>query len=188
VALESENDDRAHGTGHVSTTLVAPDQLTALTGPIFEGHIGLQFHASHPNTFVSASQSRLPPGNDRSYTRWGSVLHGRVAASVGATIALNGRLCNRGNNNTDFLRASQDGILTAEATPLYQGRTRQIWRVTITDNAGPECAHGQVRLQNQFVNVAEFLRPTRRTSSAAINYALSSGANSAFTNACDPPQ
>jgi len=78
------------------------------------------------------------------------------AASVGATIALNGMGYAIGiNNNTNFLRASQDGILTAEATPLYRGRTQQIWRVTITDKAGRECAHGQVRLQNQFVNDAE---------------------------------
>jgi uncharacterized protein (TIGR00369 family) len=70
-------------------------------------------------------------------------------ASVAATISLNGNGYAVGlNNNTDLLRASRDGTLTAEATPVYRGRQQQIWRVVITDSDGRECAQGQVRLQN----------------------------------------
>jgi acyl-coenzyme A thioesterase PaaI-like protein len=35
-----------------------------------------------------------------------------------------------------------------EATALSQGRTHQLWRVDITDEAGRLVAHGEVRLQN----------------------------------------
>jgi len=109
----------------------------------------------------------------KSSTNWVDVLHGRVCRKLGATIALNGMGYAIGvNNDTDFLSAGQDGILTAEATPPYQGRTQQIWRVTITDEAGRECAHGQVRLQNQFVNVAEQLRRTRRAGVAQRSITL----------------
>ena len=93
------------GTGHASTTLVAPDQLTALTGPIFEEHIGLQFHAVTTN-YVRASLTITP-----SLWQATGVTHGGLhcsmaesAASVGATIALNGMGYAIGiNNNTDFL-------------------------------------------------------------------------------------
>jgi 1,4-dihydroxy-2-naphthoyl-CoA hydrolase len=54
----------------------------------------------------------------------------------------------RVNNNTDFLRATRAGILTAEATPVFRGRQQQLWRVVITDGDDRQCAQGQVRLQN----------------------------------------
>jgi 1,4-dihydroxy-2-naphthoyl-CoA hydrolase len=70
-------------------------------------------------------------------------------ASVGATIALKGKGYAVGvNNNTDFLRATRDGTLTAGGTPVFRGRQQQLWRVIITDGDGRECAQGQVRLQN----------------------------------------
>ncbi|MGY0499926.1 PaaI family thioesterase [Nocardia sp. FBN12] len=52
------------------------------------------------------------------------------------------------NNNTDFLRAVRDGLLTAEATPIHRGRSQQLWVVVITDAEGRTVARGQVRLQN----------------------------------------
>ncbi|MFZ2526825.1 MAG: PaaI family thioesterase [Rhodococcus sp. (in: high G+C Gram-positive bacteria)] len=52
------------------------------------------------------------------------------------------------NNNTDFLRATRDGVLTATATPLQRGRTQQLWQVAIVDERGRTVAHGQVRLAN----------------------------------------
>ncbi|MFD3702491.1 PaaI family thioesterase [Nocardia sp. NPDC058658] len=52
------------------------------------------------------------------------------------------------NNNTDFLRAVREGLLTAEATPIHRGRSQQLWVVVITDAEGRTVARGQVRLQN----------------------------------------
>ncbi len=53
------------------------------------------------------------------------------------------------SNTTDFLRATRNGVLVGEATPIHRGRNQQIWEVSITREAdGKLVAHGQVRLQN----------------------------------------
>ncbi|WP_137724194.1 PaaI family thioesterase [Prescottella subtropica] len=89
------------------------------------------------------------------YQPWG-IMHGGVHCAViesVASIAAGLWLGDRGhvvgvNNNTDFLRAARDGILTADATPVHRGRTQQLWAVTITDDRDRIVARGQVRLQN----------------------------------------
>jgi 1,4-dihydroxy-2-naphthoyl-CoA hydrolase len=59
------------------------------------------------------------------------------------------------SNKTDFLRATTDGVLIGEATPIYRGRTQQLWQVNITrEDDGKLAAQSQVRLQN--VNSTEF--------------------------------
>ncbi|SEL04774.1 PaaI family thioesterase [Rhodococcus oryzae] len=52
------------------------------------------------------------------------------------------------NNNTDFLRATRDGVLFAEATPVHRGRTQQLWQVAVVDERDRLVAKGQVRLAN----------------------------------------
>lgn len=52
------------------------------------------------------------------------------------------------NNNTDFLRATREGVLTATGTPVHRGRTQQVWRVEIVDEQDRLVAQGQVRLAN----------------------------------------
>lgn len=52
------------------------------------------------------------------------------------------------NNNTDFLRAVTEGTLTGTGTPVHRGRSQQLWRVEITDDADRTVAVGQVRLAN----------------------------------------
>lgn len=90
------------------------------------------------------------------HTPWG-VVHGGVyttavesAASIGASAAVAGRgqYAVGLHNGTDFLRASTDGRAEVLAEPIVQGRTQQLWLVTITSEAGKELARGQVRLQN----------------------------------------
>jgi 1,4-dihydroxy-2-naphthoyl-CoA hydrolase len=90
------------------------------------------------------------------HTPWG-IVHGGVyataiesAASIGASTAV----CDQGKvavgltNTTHFLRPVTAGRVTVEATALSQGRTQQLWRVDVTDEAGRLVAHGEVRLQN----------------------------------------
>ena len=90
------------------------------------------------------------------HTPWG-VVHGGVytaavesAASVGASTAVRdqGQVAVGLTNTTHFLRPVTRGRVTVEAAPLSQGRTQQLWRVDITDEAGKLVAHGEVRLQN----------------------------------------
>jgi 1,4-dihydroxy-2-naphthoyl-CoA hydrolase len=52
------------------------------------------------------------------------------------------------NNNTDFLRATSSGTVTAVSTPIHRGRRQQLWLITITDEKDRPVARGQVRLQN----------------------------------------
>lgn len=53
------------------------------------------------------------------------------------------------SNTTDFLRSVRSGELRAEAVPVHQGRTQQLWQVTVTRGSdGKPVARGQVRLHN----------------------------------------
>jgi uncharacterized protein (TIGR00369 family) len=93
----------------------------------------------------------------RHLTPWG-VIHGGVyttaiesVASVGASAAVfeQGQFAVGVNNTTDFLRAMREGTVDIVAEPVIQGRTQQLWRVTITRREdGKAVAQGQVRLQN----------------------------------------
>jgi len=91
------------------------------------------------------------------HTPWG-VVHGGVyctivegAASVGASTAVaeRGQFSVGVNNSTDFLRPMTAGRLEVLAEPIQQGRTLQLWLVTLTRaEDGKLVARGQVRLQN----------------------------------------
>ncbi len=90
------------------------------------------------------------------HTPWG-VVHGGVyttavesAASVGASAAVreSGQVAVGLTNTTHFLRPVTQGRVNVTASALSQGRTQQLWRVDITDEAGRLIAHGELRLQN----------------------------------------
>jgi uncharacterized protein (TIGR00369 family) len=91
------------------------------------------------------------------HTPWG-VVHGGVycavvesAASIGASTAVleRGQFAVGVNNNTDFLRPLTAGRVDVVAEPIQQGRTLQLWLVTLTRaDDGKLVARGQVRLQN----------------------------------------
>lgn len=91
------------------------------------------------------------------HTPWG-VVHGGVyaaviesAASIGASAAVadRGQFAVGVNNSTDFLRPVTAGRLDVLAEPVQQGRTLQLWLVTLTRaEDGKTVARGQVRLQN----------------------------------------
>jgi 1,4-dihydroxy-2-naphthoyl-CoA hydrolase len=94
--------------------------------------------------------------DQRHHTPWGMV-HGGVyasavetAASIGASVAVQDRgLAAVGlTNTTHFLRSITAGRVRVEAVALNQGRTQQLWKVDITDEAGRLIAHGELRLQN----------------------------------------
>jgi acyl-coenzyme A thioesterase PaaI-like protein len=53
------------------------------------------------------------------------------------------------HNSTDFLRPVTVADLEVVAEPLFQGRTQQLWQVSITRlDDGKLVARGQLRLQN----------------------------------------
>jgi uncharacterized protein (TIGR00369 family) len=91
------------------------------------------------------------------HTPWG-VVHGGLyctviesAASIGASSAVvdRGQFAVGVNNSTDFLRPMTTGRVDVVAEPIQQGRTLQLWLVTLTrPDDGKVVARGQVRLQN----------------------------------------
>ena len=91
------------------------------------------------------------------HTPWG-VVHGGVycaivesAASIGASTAVreHGQFSVGVNNSTDFVRSMTAGRIDVVAEPVQQGRTQQLWQVTLTRaEDGKLVAQGRVRLQN----------------------------------------
>jgi 1,4-dihydroxy-2-naphthoyl-CoA hydrolase len=90
------------------------------------------------------------------HTPWG-VVHGGVhttavesACSIGASVAVadQGQFAVGLSNSTEFLRAHREGRLDVRATPVFQGRTGQVWQCDITRADGQLVAQGRVRLQN----------------------------------------
>ena len=80
----------------------------------------------------------------------GAVYTGAVetAASVGATASVYhlGQFAVGVDNFTDFVRPVRQGRLRVEARAAQQGRTLQLWDVSITDEAGKLVAKGRVPL------------------------------------------
>ncbi|WP_299559041.1 PaaI family thioesterase [uncultured Mycolicibacterium sp.] len=115
-------------------------------------HLGLTYHE------MSADGTRATlPVADHLLQPFGLV-HGGVYAAVAESLAsVSGHLwlAEHGggsvvgvNNNTDFLRATRAGVLTAVSTPVHRGRRQQLWQIDITDDDGRLVARSQVRLQN----------------------------------------
>jgi 1,4-dihydroxy-2-naphthoyl-CoA hydrolase len=122
-----------------------PDECTG-----FEKVLGIEFTEIGPDRAVLTCE--ITPELLQPY----GILHGGVhcslvetAASLGAELWLDDRGHAVGvANHTNFLRAVRSGRLTAVATPIHRGRTQQLWQVVISDDAGREVAHGEVRLAN----------------------------------------
>jgi 1,4-dihydroxy-2-naphthoyl-CoA hydrolase len=92
----------------------------------------------------------------RHHTPFG-VVHGGLYAtvvetvcSVGASVAVSdrGQFAVGVHNATDFLRSATAGRADVVAEPVMQGRTQQLWQVSITREDGKELARGTLRLQN----------------------------------------
>jgi uncharacterized protein (TIGR00369 family) len=127
-----------------STALTDMSTFLQVTGFVIEEQSGTRVSG-----YVDLGADHLTP--------WG-VVHGGVyttivesAGSIGASAAVldRGQFAVGLHNSTDFLRSSTGGRARVLAEPIQQGRTQQLWLVTITDESrGKELARGQLRLQN----------------------------------------
>jgi uncharacterized protein (TIGR00369 family) len=125
-----------------------PDVEEVLGG--FAAFLGLEFTEATGDRVVTRWKAR--PDLHQPY----GIVHGGVycsvvetAASVGAALWLGDRGQVVGvSNQTDFLRAVRDDLLTATATPVHRGRLQQLWEVEIRDEQDRLVSRGQVRLQN----------------------------------------
>jgi uncharacterized protein (TIGR00369 family) len=76
-------------------------------------------------------------------------VEGVASAGACAAVADRGMYAVGVSNTTDFLRPVTEAEVEVLAEPIFQGRTQQLWQVSITrvDN-GKLVARGQLRLQN----------------------------------------
>ncbi|MGN5240327.1 PaaI family thioesterase [Rhodococcus sp. SJ-3] len=126
------------------------EEITTFNRAGFGTALGLEF--LEVTADVVRAQWTVSPDQHQPY----GIVHGGVYCAVIETIASMGGATwfgERGNvvgvnNNTDFLRATREGILTAVGTPIHRGRTQQLWRVVITDEKERVVSQGQVRLAN----------------------------------------
>lgn len=124
--------------------LVTPSENT------FDTVVGLEIVSADGDRVVA----RLPiaPHLHQPY----GIVHGGVYCTVVETTAsIGGALWfgDRGQvvgvaNSTSFLRATREGVLDVEATPVHRGRTQQLWQVAVTDEQQRLVARGEVRLAN----------------------------------------
>lgn len=124
--------------------------INAVNDRGFNTALGLEFVELGPD--LARARWTITPTQHQPY----GIVHGGVYCAVIETIASMGGATwfgERGNvvgvnNNTDFLRATREGVLTAVGTPIHRGRTQQLWRVVITDGKERVVSQGQVRLAN----------------------------------------
>src|SRR6516165_11780175 len=127
--------------------IVPPDFIAP-----FDDQLGLRFTELGPDG--ARAQLEVTPNLLQPM----GLVHGGVYCSMiesMASVAAYTWLATRGggnvvgvNNNTDFLRSINSGMVYGAAEPIHRGRRQQLWLVTITDSADRVVARGQVRLQN----------------------------------------
>ena len=119
----------------------------------FVGHTGIELTEASPDS----CQGKVTI-NENHHQPYG-VVHGGVYCTLIETLASTGAAlwameigmagCVGVSNQTDFIRATTEGVLIGSATPIHRGRTQQLWQVTVTrEDDGKLVARGQVRLQN----------------------------------------
>ena len=76
-------------------------------------------------------------------------VEGVASAGASAAVAERGMYAVGTNNTTDFLRPVSVAEVEVVAEPIFQGRTQQLWEVSITRvEDGRLVARGRLRLQN----------------------------------------
>lgn len=119
----------------------------------FDSWLGLVFDEVSGSRM--AAHLDLAPHHMQPY----GILHGGIYCSIVETLASVGAATwamEQGmvgvvgvHNATDFIRSAREGTIAGEGVPLHQGRTQQLWVVTISvAESDRVLARGQVRLQN----------------------------------------
>jgi 1,4-dihydroxy-2-naphthoyl-CoA hydrolase len=76
-------------------------------------------------------------------------VEGIASYCANAAVAADGMYAVGTSNTTDFLRPVNTAEVEVVAEPIFQGRTQQLWQVSITrTDTGKLVARGQLRLQN----------------------------------------
>lgn len=103
------------------------------------GHLGITFSEMSGQKVVASM-----PVERRVHQPFG-VLHGGASVALAESVASVGAYLNvreRGmlavglEINANHLRSVSSGSVTATATPIFQGRTTEVWHIEIKDEAG----------------------------------------------------
>lgn len=122
-------------------------------GRTYVGLTGIEMREIGPDRCTGRIE--ITPDHHQPY----GVVHGGVYCTLAETLASTGAAmwaiandmagCVGVTNKTDFIRATKDGVLLGEATPIHRGRSQQLWEVVITrESDGKLVANSQVRLHN----------------------------------------
>src|SRR4051794_29835382 len=80
---------------------------------------------------------------------YATAVEGVASYGANAAVADRGQYAVGTSNTTDFLRPVDAADVEILAEPIFQGRTQQLWQVSITRvEDGKLIARGQLRLQN----------------------------------------
>lgn len=121
--------------------------------PTFVTHTGIELVEATADTCVGRISIR-----DHHHQPYG-VVHGGVYSTLVETLASAGAAiwamengmagCVGVSNQTDFIRATKEGVIVGTATPIHRGRTQQLWQVVVARHPDHKLvARGQVRLHN----------------------------------------
>jgi uncharacterized protein (TIGR00369 family) len=119
----------------------------------WDEYLGLEWDERSP----SSMRAHVEMG--RRHQQPYGIIHGGAWASIVESVASHGAALTASemgmagvvgtSNLTDFLRSHQEGRVDVVGTPIFVGRTQQLWSVEISrPSDGKLVARGQVRLQN----------------------------------------
>lgn len=109
-----------------------------------EARLGIRY------TYLSATETRAELTLSEHTQQPFGVTHGGVYAALAESVGSIASVVSAGqpmvgvNNDTDFLRSTESGVLEARALPLHAGRRTQLWEVTIS-NEGRVVAVSRLR-------------------------------------------
>lgn len=101
-------------------------------------------------TFTEVSKDRICAEMDAGgiHTNGNGVVHGGVYMAFADTLGARGAIMNLAENcmtstlesKTNLLRGMNEGKIFGESVPVHVGRTTQVWRTTLTNDAGKKLA------------------------------------------------
>lgn len=139
---------------HHLMVMIADGELARKNDRGWDGALGIEFDELTSNRVVAHLDL------DERHLQGYGIAHGGVWASIVETVASHGaafaamempdRPAVVGTSNlTDFLRPYRSGRVVAIGSPVFVGRTQQLWSVEIRrENDGELVARGQLRLHH----------------------------------------
>lgn len=132
----------------------SPEDMRGYTG--LDNTLGIELLEASPNYVVAILEVTPKLHQPFGYLHGGaSVALAETVASVGATLrAPDGYVAFGQEINANHLRPKKSGLLRATGTPLFSGRSSQVWEVKIEDEHGrlicvSRCTLALVRLADQ---------------------------------------